>query len=77
MQELDGGFSITLFKNTLTEEQLIKLGLNGRQIKAVLFVKEKGKITNKDYQQLKDCSRNTASNDLADLVKETFSNQMM
>lgn len=77
MQELDGGFSITLFKNTLTEEQLIKLGLNGRQIKAVLFVKEKGKITNKDYQQLKDCSRNTASNDLADLVKETFSNQVM
>ena len=77
MQELDGGFSITLFKNTLTEEQLIKLGLNGRQIKAVLFVKEKGKITNKDYQQLKDCSRNTASNDLADLVKETFSNQVI
>ena len=77
MQELDGGFSITLFKNTLTEEQLIKLGLNGRQIKAVLFVKEKGKITNKDYQQLNDCSRNTASNDLADLVKETFSNQVM
>jgi ATP-dependent DNA helicase RecG len=69
MQELDGGFSIALFKNTLTEEQLTKLGLNSRQIKAVLFVKEKGKITNKDYQQLNDCSRNTASNDLADLVQ--------
>jgi len=69
MLELDGGFSITLFKNTLTEEQLTKLGLNTRQVKAVLFVKEKGKITNKDYQQLNDCSRNTASNDLADLVQ--------
>lgn len=72
MQELDGGFSITLFKNTLTEEQLTKLRLNARQIKAVLFVKEKGKITNKDYQQLNDCSRNTASNDLADLVQRNI-----
>lgn len=50
MQELDGGFSITLFKNTLTEEQFTKLGLNARQVKAVFFVKEKGKITNKDYK---------------------------
>jgi ATP-dependent DNA helicase RecG len=69
MQELDGGFIITLFKNTLSEEQLIALGLNGRQVKAVLYVKEKAKITNKEYQQLNECSRNTASNDLADLVK--------
>jgi len=66
MHELDGGFNITLFKNTLTEKQLTKFGLNARQVKAVLFVKEKGKITNKNYQQLNDCSRNTASNDLSD-----------
>ena len=70
MQEQDGGFSITLFKNNLTQEQLIKLGLNDRQVKAIIFVKEKGKITNKDYQSLNDCSRNTASNDLADLVQK-------
>jgi len=69
MLELDGGFSITLFKNSLTQEQLIKMGLNDRQVKAVLFAKEKGRITNKDYQLLNDCSRNTASNDLADLVQ--------
>jgi ATP-dependent DNA helicase RecG len=70
MQEQDGGFSITLFKNNLTLEQLTKLGLNDRQLKAVSFVKEKGKITNKDYQSLNNCSRNTASNDLADLVQK-------
>lgn len=69
MQELDGEFSITLFKNTLTEEQHIYLGLNTRQPTAILLVKEKGKITNKDYQQLNDCSGNTASNNLADLVQ--------
>ena len=67
--EQDGGILVTLFKNKFSKEQLQKLGLNERQIKAVLYVVEKGKITNKDYQQLNDCSRNTASNDLADLVQ--------
>ena len=68
MQEQDGGFIITIFKNNLTEELLSKLGLNLRQVKAVLFVKEFAKITNRQYQEINNCSRNTASNDLADLV---------
>lgn len=70
MQELDGGFSITLFKNILTEEQLKKLGLNSRQIKAVLFVKEKGKITNKEYQEVFGVARMTATRDLTLLVEK-------
>jgi ATP-dependent DNA helicase RecG len=69
MQELDGGFSITLFKNTLTEEKLTKLGLNARQIKAVLFVKEKGKITNKEYQEINETSDRTALRDLENLIE--------
>ena len=68
MQELDGGFNITLFKNTLTEEQLTKLGLNARQVKAVLFVKEKGKISNADYQKLFSISKATATRDLTELI---------
>lgn len=72
MQEIDGGFNVVLFKNALSEEQLLHLGLNQRQIKAVMYVKEKGRITNKEYQQLNSCSRNTASNDLADLVKKNI-----
>jgi len=70
MQELDGGFSITLFKNTLTEEQLSKLGLNSRQIKAVLFVKEKGRISNKEYQEVFGVARMTATRDLTLLVEK-------
>ena len=70
--EENGGFLVTLFKNNLTDEQLAKLGLNERQLKAVMFVKEKGKITNKEYQELNDCSRNTASNDLGDLVQKNI-----
>ena len=68
MQEQDGGFIITLFKNNLTEEQLIKLGLNARQTKAVLFVKEKGKISNADYQELFSVSKATATRDLTELL---------
>jgi ATP-dependent DNA helicase RecG len=31
-------------------------------------LKEKQRITNKEYQQINKCSRNTATNDLKDLV---------
>jgi len=33
------------------------------------FTEDKGKITNKEYQEINNCSRNTASNDLRQLVK--------
>jgi len=65
-----GGFLVTLFKNKLTKEQLGKLGLNERQIKAVEFVKEKGKITNKEYQTLNSISERTASRELSELTKK-------
>ncbi len=66
--ELDGGLMITLFKNNISEEQLIKLGLNGRQIKTVFYVKEKGKISNMNYQELFGISKATATRDLTELV---------
>ena len=75
MKELFGGFSITIFKENLTQEHLLELGLNNRQIKAVLFIKERGKLTNKDYQLLNDVTERTASRDLSDLVeKQIFIN---
>jgi ATP-dependent DNA helicase RecG len=68
MQEQDGGFSIILFKNNLTQEHLAKQGLNDRQVKAVLFVKEKRKISNADYQELFSVSKATATRDLTELL---------
>jgi ATP-dependent DNA helicase RecG len=65
---IDGGVQVTIFKDRYTEEQLKKLGLNDRQIKAVLFVKENKKITNKDYQTLVTTSERTATRDLTQLV---------
>lgn len=70
MKEQDGGFIITLFKDNLTEERLIKLGLNDRQVKAVNFVKEKGKISNADFQELYGVSKATATRDLTELVEK-------
>lgn len=61
---------VVFYKDIYTEENLRKMGLNERQIKAVLYVKEMGKITNKEYQRINVCSRNTATADLRGLVEK-------
>jgi ATP-dependent DNA helicase RecG len=68
--EIDGGVRVTIFKDIYSEEQLKKLGLNERQIKAVLFVKENGKIFNKEYRVLTNLSDEGSRIDLNDLVKK-------
>jgi len=62
------GFSLYLRKDYYTEERLKEIGLNDRQIKAVIYVKEKGKITNKEYQKLNGVIKKTASRDLGVLI---------
>ncbi len=42
--------------------------MNERQIKAVMYVKEKGEITNKEYQGVCNISERTATRDLSHLV---------
>ena len=66
--ERDGGFLVTLFKNNLTEEQLKKLGLNERQIDAILFYRAKGEITSSEYAERYKISDRTARTDLIELV---------
>ncbi|KAA6328712.1 hypothetical protein EZS27_022416 [termite gut metagenome] len=68
MDEQFGGFIVKLFKDTFSEEQLQKKGLNVRQIKAVLFVKKNGSIANKEYQEIAETSERTALRDLDDLI---------
>ncbi|GAB6101006.1 hypothetical protein JCM16138_02290 [Thermococcus atlanticus] len=57
-------------KDIYTEDYLRKLGLNDRQIRAVFYVKEKGRIGNKEYQELFGVSKPTASRELDSLVKK-------
>jgi ATP-dependent DNA helicase RecG len=64
------GFWVEFRKDIFNHNELKSLGLSERQIKAVLFTKDNGKISNSDYQKINDCSRNTASNELSDLVEK-------
>jgi len=62
-------FTLMFLKDVYTEEYLQKLGLNERQIKAVMYVKEKGRITNREYRELNKVCNKTAYLELEDLVK--------
>ena len=65
-----GQFTVVFHKDIFNEEELRKRGLNERQIKAVKYVKEKGKITNREYQELSNISRQMATIDLSHLVEK-------
>jgi len=69
-EEKFGGFLVIFNKDIYTEEYLKGLGLNERQIKAVLYAKEKGRITNKEYQELTGIKERLATMELNDLVSK-------
>ncbi len=62
------GFRVVFRKGIFNEEYLRGLGLNDRQIEAFFYVKEKGKITNTEYQKVCKTTKRTASRDLTELV---------
>ena len=66
------GFWVEFRKDIYNEEILQSKGLNPRQIKAVLYAKEKRKITNREYQVINEVSRVTATRDLKDLVDKNI-----
>ena len=62
-------FWITFRKDIYNEADLALLGLNVRQVKAVLYVREKGKITNFQYLEInKGITDRTALRDLDFLI---------
>ena len=69
-EEAFGGFQVIFRKDIYTEEYLRKVGLNERQIKAVMYVKEKGRITNKEYQEITGVKKRQASEDLNQLEEK-------
>jgi ATP-dependent DNA helicase RecG len=72
LEEDMGGFMVKLFKDRFSKEQLEKLGLNDRQMKAVEYIKTKGKITNSEYQTLSSVARRWATVELTDLVNKNI-----
>ncbi|ROL61363.1 hypothetical protein D9V86_06185 [Bacteroidetes/Chlorobi group bacterium ChocPot_Mid] len=65
-----GGFTSKIYMNIFTEEILHKMGLNPRQIKAVLWIKERGNINNSEYQKVTNIAKPTATRDLAELIEK-------
>lgn len=71
-KEESGGFSVYLWKK-LSEENLKEKGLNDRQIKAMLYVYEKGVITLSDYSNIApEVKDRTLRRDLKELVTKKF-----
>ena len=70
IEKASGGIRVTIFKNIFNSDMLIGLGLSERQLKAVKYIKEKGKITNKEYQHINSVSKATATRDLTELVEK-------
>lgn len=70
LKEEQGGFLSKIFKTRFAEKQLGKMGLNERQIEALNYIKTNGRITNKQYQELFQISRETATRDLGVLTEK-------
>ncbi|MFA5393928.1 MAG: DUF4062 domain-containing protein [Candidatus Ratteibacteria bacterium] len=63
-------FRTILPMDAFTEEVLNRMGLNERQVKAIKYVKDKGRITNREYRRLNDVSDEGARRDLDLIVKK-------
>lgn len=67
--EENGVITVIFYKDKWNEEILKKLGLNERQMKAVMYVKENGKITNNEYQRF-GLKKRQATDDLKELEEK-------
>ncbi|MEA3340825.1 MAG: helix-turn-helix domain-containing protein [Chloroflexota bacterium] len=59
---------VTFRKDILTKDHLQAMGLKERPIKAMLFAREQGRVTNRDYRQLNQVSNKTAYLELGELM---------
>ena len=67
----DGGMFVqTLSRDWLTEALMEEMGLNERQRSGVVFARQQGRITSREYQQLTGASARTASRDLDGLISK-------
>lgn len=64
------GLRVVFLKDIYTEEYLKTIGLPERQAKAILYMKQYGKITNSEYQSINETSHRTAARDLQELMEK-------
>jgi ATP-dependent DNA helicase RecG len=70
MEEDGGGFIVQLNKDRYSEEELRQLGLNERQLDAILYIKENDFITTTEYMKRYSIAERTARNDLNNLIEK-------
>ena len=68
IEETNGGIAVVFLKDLYTEEFLRGLNLNHRQVKAILYIKETGQITNSQYQEINVIKKSVAATDLQGLM---------
>jgi ATP-dependent DNA helicase RecG len=69
-------FWVIFRKDTYNKEDLSKLGLNDRQIDALIYFKPQGEITSSEYAEKYNISDRTARRDLSELAeKELLKNE--
>jgi len=61
-------FVTTIWRDWLTDDVLVGLGLNERQMKGVSYLKRKEQLSSAEYQGITDCPPRTATRDLKGLV---------
>ncbi len=69
IEYVSGGISVTILKKESALLNKVSLDLNARQLKAIDYLKQHGRITNKIYQQINTISRETATIDLRKLIE--------
>ncbi len=63
-------FWVTFRKDIYNKEDLSQLGLNERQVDALIFYKSKGEITSSEYAAKYNITDRTARTDLTELVEK-------
>jgi ATP-dependent DNA helicase RecG len=71
-EETTGGFCVIFRNDVYTEEYLRELGLNERQIRAVMYVNERGRITNREYQEVGGVKERLVTLELRYLVEKNI-----
>ena len=70
------GYWVEFRKDIYNADSLREKGLNERQIKAVLYVKEKGKIRSSEYQELNNVKKTIATDELQRLTEMQLFNKI-
>jgi ATP-dependent DNA helicase RecG len=70
IENISGGISVTIFKNSLDNKTLLDKGLSNRQMTAIEYLKDHNQITNKIYQEVCGVSKATATRDLTELIEK-------